>query len=103
MLGQYCSASQPMSLTCFKLQRITFKEALDDYIATIAGKRIRAIQYAYVGTTDELRSKILHHFKDAVVCPRTTSGYMIEFIYKGRNLDVIFYGDYSFRLCESYE
>jgi hypothetical protein len=103
MLGKYCSASHSFHLSCHDLQKVTFKEALDDYLAAVEGKRIRAILYSYNDTLDVLKKKIPLHFKDAVVFPRTTAGYMIEFTYKGVHMSVIIEDRGSmFRLCETY-
>ena len=99
MFGEYCSiSSENVSLS--SLTPVTFQQALDEYVELVGGKRIRGIRFQYVGSSQELASKIEAFFKTKF--QRTTAGQLATFHYMGTVMTVTVHQRGIFRLSESF-
>ena len=99
MFGEYCSISSE-NVSLARLTPVTFQQALDEYVELVGGKRIRGIRFQYVGTCEELASKIEAFFKTKF--KRTTAGNLAEFYYRGTVMTVTVHQRGIFRLSESF-
>ena len=82
------------------LTPVTFQQALDEYTELVSGKQIRGIRFLYVGSCEELASKIEAFFKTKF--QRTTAGQLATFYYRGTFMTVTVHQRGIFRLSESF-